>query len=35
MHLLAADSTTTQWLAVAKDGMDLPARQRVMRAARQ
>lgn len=35
MHLLAADSTATQWLAVAKDGMDLPVHQRVMRTARQ
>jgi manganese oxidase len=35
VHLLGADSTATQWLAVAKDGMDLPAHQRVMRPARQ
>ena len=35
MHLLGADSSTTQWMAVAKDGMDLPAHQRVMRAASQ
>jgi FtsP/CotA-like multicopper oxidase with cupredoxin domain len=35
MHLLAADGTATQWLSVAKDGMDLPAHQRVTRAARQ
>jgi hypothetical protein len=33
VHLLGADSTATRWLAVAKDGMDLPAHQRVMRPA--
>jgi manganese oxidase len=35
VHLLDADGTATQWLAIAKDGMDLPAHQRVMRPARQ
>ena len=35
MHLLRADSTVAQWLAVSKDGMDLPAHQRIMRPARQ